>query len=148
MVLRSDSTATLDYPMTPYLWDAARRALLAMSQVQFAAGAQAVRPIHEASRAMESWEASRKDIESLAMRPRIARVVSAHVMGGCAMGHDPRSSVVDESGRHHQVENLSVHDGSLFPTSLGTNPQLSIYAITARMASALASGLKALPAPV
>lgn len=142
VVLRNDSSAALDYPMTPYLWDAARRALLTMSQVQFAAGALAVRPIHEAARVEESWESSRKDIESLAMQPRVARVVSAHVMGGCAMGSDSRSCVVDESGRHHQVENLSVHDGSIFPTSLGANPQLSIYAITARMASALAAGLR------
>ena len=142
VVLRGDSSAALDYPLTPYLWDAARRALLSMSQIQFAAGAQSVRPIHEQARGADSWESSRKEIESLAMMPRIARVVSAHVMGGCAMGRDPRSSVVDESGRHHQVPNLSVHDGSIFPTSLGANPQLSIYAITARMANGLAGSLR------
>jgi len=68
-------------------------------------------------------------------------VVSAHAMGGCAMGMDPASSVVDESGRHHQVDNLSVHDGSVFPTSLAANPQLSIYALSARFASALAAAL-------
>jgi choline dehydrogenase-like flavoprotein len=142
VVLRNDSSAVLDYPMTTYLWDAARRALLTLAQVQFAAGAQTVRSVHEGAHGAQSWEASRKEIESLAMQPRIARVVSAHVMGGCAMGHESRSSVVDESGRHHQLENLSVHDGSLFPTSLGANPQLSIYAIAARMANGLASGLR------
>ena len=142
VVLRNDSTAALDYPMTPYLWDAARRALLSMAQVQFAAGAQSVRPVHDTARGADSWESSRKEIESLAMAPRVARVVSAHVMGGCSMGRDARCSVVDEAGRHHQVENLSVHDGSIFPTSLGANPQLSIYAIAARMASGLAAGLR------
>jgi choline dehydrogenase-like flavoprotein len=142
VVLRNDSTPVLDYQMTPYLWEAARRALLTMAQVQFAAGAEAVRPVHERGRSADSWDAAKKDIESLAMEPRVARVVSAHVMGGCAMGRDPRGSVVDESGRHHQLENLSVHDGSIFPTSLGANPQLSIYALAARMASSLASGLR------
>jgi len=62
------------------------------------------------------------------------------------MGPNPRVSVVDESGRHHHLANLSVHDGSLFPTSLGANPQLSIYALTARLAARLAASLgKPLP---
>ena len=49
--------------------------------------------------------------------------------------------MVDERGRHHHLANLSVHDGSLFPTSVGANPQLSIYGMTARMASELAAEL-------
>jgi choline dehydrogenase-like flavoprotein len=78
----------------------------------------------------------------LPLRALAARVVSAHVMGGCAMGPDPRRAVVDEQGRHHQVRNLSVHDGSVFPTSLATNPQLSIYAYAARFSAGLARELK------
>jgi choline dehydrogenase-like flavoprotein len=67
--------------------------------------------------------------------------VSAHVMGGCGMADSPQRGVVDSGGRHFQLENLSVHDGSVFPTSLGANPQLSIYALTARNASTLAEAL-------
>ena len=44
---------------------------------------------------------------------------------------------VDATGRHHEVENLYVFDGSLFPTSVGANPQLSIYGITAKLATEL-----------
>ena len=62
-------------------------------------------------------------------------------MGGCAMGEDPRQSVCDSLGRHHQLENLSIHDGSLFPTSIGANPQLSVYGLTAQLASGLAERL-------
>ena len=75
------------------------------------------------------------------METLLTRVVSAHVMGGCAMGADPRAAVVDGDGRHHLVENLYAFDGSVFPTSLGTNPQLTIYAVAARMASRLARRL-------
>jgi choline dehydrogenase-like flavoprotein len=57
------------------------------------------------------------------------------------MGEDPKRSVVDSYGSHHHVENLSVFDGSIFPTSIGANPQLSIYGITARNASRLAKRL-------
>ena len=77
-------------------------------------------------------------IDSLDLRRFKTRLGSAHVMGGCAMGEDPRLAVTDSLGRHHQLENLSIHDGSLFPTSIGANPQLSVYAITARLSRQLA----------
>ncbi|WP_323162747.1 GMC family oxidoreductase, partial [Pseudomonas fulva] len=67
---------------------------------------------------------------------------SAHVMGGCAMGEDPKMAVADSLGRHHQLRNLSIHDGSLFPTSIGANPQLSVYGLTAKLATSLAERLK------
>jgi len=76
------------------------------------------------------------------------RVVSAHVMGGCAMSADPRDGVVDTNGRHHHLSRISVLDGSIFPTSIGANPQLSIYAIVARLASRLASELTGRDAPL
>jgi choline dehydrogenase-like flavoprotein len=50
--------------------------------------------------------------------------------------------VTDPTGRHHHLENLYVFDGSLFPTSIGANPQLSIYGITAKLATELAARLK------
>jgi choline dehydrogenase-like flavoprotein len=143
VVLRDDGWPVLDYSMTRYLWEGARRAYLAMAEIQFAAGAQLVMPLHESARAARGWREAKAAIEALPMQALEARVVSAHVMGGCAMGKDARSAVVDPLGRHHHVENLSVHDGSLFPTSLGANPQLTIYAIAARLSQALAGRLKA-----
>jgi choline dehydrogenase-like flavoprotein len=68
-------------------------------------------------------------------------------MGGCGMGTDPTRGVTDGFGRCYGVEALSVMDGSLFPTSIGANPQLSIYAIVARNASRLAAELTGRPAP-
>ena len=141
VLLRSDGSPVLDYPIPAYLWEGVRRAHLAMAELQFAAGADQVLPVHESARAARSWFEARAMIEALPMQPLSARVMSAHVMGGCAMGSDPRESVVTEAGRHHQLENLSVHDGSIFPTSLGANPQLSIYAQAARMATGLAATL-------
>jgi choline dehydrogenase-like flavoprotein len=48
---------------------------------------------------------------------------------------DARDSVVDRDGRAHEVRNLWVCDGSVFPTSLAVNPSLTIQAIASRMAS-------------
>jgi choline dehydrogenase-like flavoprotein len=141
VLLRRDATPVLDYSISDYVRDGFRRAYLAMAEIQFAAGARAVMPVHEAAKVATSWREARAMIESLAMTPMAARAFSAHVMGGCAMGPDPRSAVVDEYGRHHQLANVSVHDGSVFPTSLGANPQLSIYGFAARAAARLAASL-------
>jgi choline dehydrogenase-like flavoprotein len=136
--LRDDGSPLLDYPLTPFVMDGAKRALLTMAQIQFAAGARRVMPVHEMARPYGSWHEARDGIAALPMRPLATRVVSAHVMGGCGMAADPRHGVVRPDGMHWQLENLSVHDGSLFPTSIGANPQLSIYGIVAKLAGMLA----------
>jgi choline dehydrogenase-like flavoprotein len=59
---------------------------------------------------------------------------TAHLMGTCRMGRDPRASVVDGNGRTHDVPNLFICDGSVFPTSGAVNPSLTIQAIAARTA--------------
>jgi choline dehydrogenase-like flavoprotein len=139
--LRDDGSPVLAYGLTPYLWDGVRRALLAMAELQFAAGAREVLPVHERARPYATWAEAKAGIAALPLAPLLTRVVSAHVMGGCGMADRPQCGVVDADGRHFQIENLSVHDGSVFPTSLGVNPQLSIYALTARNAVGLAAAL-------
>lgn len=146
--LRDDGSPVLDYPITDFVWDGARRALLTMAEIQFAAGAKVVYPVHEMAQGYTSWPSAKKAIAALPYRPLLARVVSAHVMGGCTMSDDTKLGVVSSSGRYHGLANLSVHDGSLFPTSIGANPQLSIYGITCRLASTLAAQLTGQPAPV
>ncbi|WP_312245461.1 GMC family oxidoreductase [Stutzerimonas nitrititolerans] len=139
--LRSDGTPVLDYRMTAYTWDGIRRAYHSMAEIQFAAGARAVLPLHSDADYVKTPAAARRMIDTLSLELYRARLGSAHVMGGCAMGEDPRGAVVDSLGRHHQLENLSIHDGSLFPTSIGANPQLSIYTLAAKLSSLLADRL-------
>ena len=143
VALADDGAALLDYPIGDYLWDGARRALLSMAEIQFAAGAKTVMPVHEAADEYTSWAQARAAIAALPFKLLATRVVSAHVMGGCAMAGDERLGVTDDEGRYRGLRNVSVHDGSLFPTSIGANPQLSVYGVAARLASALASRLRA-----
>lgn len=91
---------------------------------------------------MNSLAEARSMIDGLNLELHRTTLGSAHVMGGCAMGEDPKHAVTDSLGRHHQLRNLSIHDGSLFPTSIGANPQLSVYGLSAQLASALAERLK------
>ena len=141
IALRSDGTPVLDYPLNDYFWEGARRALLTMTEIQFAGGATSVMPLHSSGALFTSWRDAKSGIAGLPLAPLVAPAVSAHVMGGCALGPEPRRSAVDLSGRYYHLENLYVFDGSLFPTSLGANPQLSIYAVAGKLASGLAERL-------
>jgi choline dehydrogenase-like flavoprotein len=117
----------LRYPLHASLREAAIDALGNMARLQLAAGAREVMTLHETPIVIRS----EADIGRIADAPFVANghtMFSAHQMGGCPMGSDPHRSVVNTRGRHHQLENLWIADGSVFPTSLGVNPQISVYA--------------------
>jgi choline dehydrogenase-like flavoprotein len=143
--VRSDGSASLDYPLTGFVLDGARRALLSMAEIQFAAGARQVLPVHELAQPYTRWQDAREAILALPMKPLLTKFMSAHVMGGCGMAASERQGVTRPDGRHWQIANLSVHDGSLFPTSIGANPQLSIYGIVNRLAQGLTHELSGQP---
>jgi len=140
--LRSDNSPVLDYPINDYINAGFIKSYLSMAEAQFAAGAKTVTAVHHDAKDWRSWSEAKKAIKSLPMTPLRAALFSAHVMGGCGMGLDPRNSVVNGHGEHHQIENLNVIDGACFPTSIGSNPQLSIYGLAAKQASHLATRLK------
>ncbi|MBV9707222.1 MAG: hypothetical protein JO125_07415, partial [Chloroflexi bacterium] len=54
---------------------------------------------------------------------------SAHQMGTCRMGANPKTSVVDEHHQVHGVKGLFLYDGSVFPSASGVNPMISIMAL-------------------
>jgi choline dehydrogenase-like flavoprotein len=122
-----DGRIKLSYPLSAPLHEAAVSALGDMARLQLAAGAREVMTLHETPLVIRS-EADLGAIAAAPFGPNRHTLFSAHQMGGAAMGGDPARSVVDARGRHHQLENLWITDGSIFPTSLGVNPQLSIYA--------------------
>ncbi len=63
---------------------------------------------------------------------------SKHVMGTARMGTDPTNSVFDPWQRAWDVENLVCTDSSVFPTSTGYGPTLTIVALAMRASRALA----------
>ena len=139
--LKGDGSPLLDYPLTDYVLEGARRSMLAMAQIQFEAGATMVYPGHEMAGGTSTWLATKAAIEALPMKPLLTKIGCAHVMGGCGLGGDEKLGVTRPDGVHWQLANLSIHDGSLFPTSIGANPQLSIYGTVNRLAQGLAKTL-------
>ena len=136
-LLCDDDSPVLDYPQTDYVLQGGRRALLSMMEIQFAAGAQTVLPLDEMIKPYSAWTQARDAVNALPMQPRLTKFVSAHVMGGCGLAGTEKPGVTRPDGVHGQIENLSIHDGSLFPTRIGANPQLSIYATVNRLAQGL-----------
>jgi gluconate 2-dehydrogenase alpha chain len=64
--------------------------------------------------------------------------ISRHVMGTARMGEDPRTSVFDRWQRMHGIDNVLCTDSSVFPTSTGYGPTLTIVALAIRACRALA----------
>jgi choline dehydrogenase-like flavoprotein len=67
---------------------------------------------------------------------------ATHNMGTCRMGSDPATSVCNSYGQTHDIPNLFVSDGSLFPTSGSANPTLTIISLMLRQADYLARELE------
>jgi choline dehydrogenase-like flavoprotein len=63
---------------------------------------------------------------------------SRHVIGTARMGDDPDTAVVDRWGRVHALDNVVVADSSVFVTSTGYGPTLTLVALAARAAHHLA----------
>jgi choline dehydrogenase-like flavoprotein len=81
------------------------------------------------ARARESLEAA--GAIDVIEAPQI-RETGWHLLGTATMGTDPATSVVDEWGRAHDVPNLYILDGSVWPTSSGMNPTPTIAAFSLR----------------
>jgi choline dehydrogenase-like flavoprotein len=63
-----------------------------------------------------------------------------HTMGGCRMGDDPSSSVVDRNLKAHDHPNLYLCDASVFVTPGGAQPSQTIMALATRLAEHLSVG--------
>lgn len=132
--LRPSGAPLLDYPLPERIWRAMREASRAMGKLQLAAGAVRTSTPHDPPVIMHS-EAELKRLDDAPYALNRLTVFSAHAMGGLALNDDPKKGVVSsDTMRLHGTENVHVIDGSIFPTSLGVNPQLSIYGL-ARLAA-------------
>ena len=120
--LRGNGSPLLDYPLTDYLMDGARRSMLAMAEIQFEAGAKTVYPGHEMGTGTTNWADTKAAINALPMKPLLTKIGSAHVMGGCGLSADDKRGVTRPDGVHWQLENLSIHDGSIFPKAMQMAP--------------------------
>lgn len=98
------------------------------ARVFFAAGAKAAIPGARGLSPIERVE----DVDAVITDDIAAWQIglyAAHPMGTCRMGPEPRTAVVDPAGKVHGIENAWIADASVFPTSLGVNPQVTVMAV-------------------
>jgi choline dehydrogenase-like flavoprotein len=83
-------------------------------------------------------------LRSLELRADALSLMAFHPLGTCRIGGDPASAPLDAAGRLRGYEGVYVADGSVVPSSLGVNPQITIMALATR----IAFGIAGVPAPV
>jgi choline dehydrogenase-like flavoprotein len=111
-----------------------KQGLKATAEVQFAAGAKEVLTLHARMTSFKSVDDIEKKLVRADWGPNEIALYSAHPLGTCRMGEDARNSVVDSHCQSHDVKGLFVIDGSVTPTSLGVNPQITLLAISEKSA--------------
>ncbi len=112
-------------------------AMTELIRVHVAAGAQ---EIYTPAYSLPRWrrgqdvQAFVDTVRALPPDPSGQPVFSAHQLGTCRMGRDPRTSVADPRGELHDVRGVWIGDGSAVPTAPGANPMLTIMALAHRTA--------------
>ncbi len=125
--------ALATYRLNQADFNKALRAVALLSEIYFAAGARTVflpfAPLHQ----INTIDEIRK-IYEYKLKPVDLELMTVHMMGTCQMGTNPQKSVINPYGECHRVKGLYVADASVFPTSIGVNPQLTIMALATRTA--------------
>lgn len=112
------------------------RASALLCEVYLEAGAKRiVTPIHGFDDVRGAADV--QALRAARVRPGDLEVAAFHPLGTCRMAATPADGVVDPDLRVHGVDGLYVVDGSVFPSSLGVNPQVTIMAFATRAAEHL-----------
>ena len=108
------------------------------AQLLFAAGAKEI-TLPYTRRIVIKRESDLEVIRQRGIVENDMLVASSHPQGTLRMGSDQRGSVVDSYGEAHAIKGLFVADASLFPSSIGIPPMLTIAAMADRIARRLAA---------
>ena len=132
----------IDYVVSVYDRHHILHGLRQATRAHFAAGASAVVSVHSKRTRLDrpasgvvteqQFRAFDRQLERHGMGVNRVMMFTAHQMGTCRMGADPKISVTDEHSEVHGVKGLFVCDGSLFPSASGVNPMLSIMGLAHR----------------
>lgn len=133
----ADGRADISYDFLDSDLDRIKRGLVEAGRVLLAGGAkELLTPVRGVGR--------HKTPESLAkaLADRTVQdfpLYAAHPMSTCRMGLDPDKSVIGPTGEAHRMPGLFITDSSVFPTSLGVNPQLTTMAVATVLARRMAA---------
>ena len=115
-----------------------KQGLKLAAEIHFAAGAKRVMTLHSQKTEFISPGEIDGALASAEWGTNEIALYSAHPLGTCRMAEHPLRSVVNVHCETHDVKGLFVIDGSVTPTSLGVNPQMTILAIAEKSAEWIA----------
>jgi choline dehydrogenase-like flavoprotein len=119
----------IDYEPTEEDFNSLMDALTKVSEIYLNGGARRVMPntfnYYEYRDVPDLKERIRKDVKA----SRDIATGTGHPQGGNVMSNDPATGVVNSEFKVFGFENLFVCDASVFPTSLGVNPQVTVMAL-------------------
>ncbi|GAV63740.1 GMC_oxred_N domain-containing protein/GMC_oxred_C domain-containing protein, partial [Cephalotus follicularis] len=131
-----NSPHSISYNMEPIDEEHLQKGLEKVLRILAAAGAEEIGTHHSKDKTINVKKVSSHEFErfvkvesSRPLRDLSTQICSAHQMGSCRMGIDPKRSVVNQMGETWEVEGLYVADTSVFPTALGVNPMVTVQAI-------------------
>lgn len=125
------------YDLHPADAERFRRGFELLARIFFAAGARAVVVPIEGIPTLRDGDVT--PLASAHVRPRQIGAMAFHPLGTARAGADPAAAVVDGDLQLHGTPGVYVADGSVVPSSLGVNPQITIMALAARLARRLAT---------
>jgi choline dehydrogenase-like flavoprotein len=130
------------YDVTPRVLQAFTTGAAGLAELFLRGGADEVALPIRGSRPIRSVEEAQA-LGAARLKPRDFSALGFHPLGTARMGLDARTAVVDFHNRVFGTTRLYVADGSVVPTSLGVNPQMTIMAFALRTADAIAGDLGA-----
>ncbi len=117
-----------------------KRGIVYLAKIFFAAGAREVYTAISKMPVLRSVEDAEKLLK-MRLRPNQIETMAFHPLGTCRMAASPGDGAVSGTGESFEVKNLYVADGSVIPTSLGVNPQITIMAVANYIADCVDRGL-------
>ncbi|XP_057759525.1 long-chain-alcohol oxidase FAO4A-like [Arachis stenosperma] len=131
-----DSPARISYHMEDLDEHNLQMGVEKILRILAAAGAEEIGTHHVNGRKLNVKQSSYHDFDKFvkeeSSRPLTGLTTplcSAHQMGSCRMGSNPKESAVNQTGETWEMEGLYVADSSVFPTALGVNPMITVQAI-------------------
>lgn len=121
---KSNGRPKIEYALQADWKEQMRKGLRLAAEIYFAAGADSVVPPFAGAPHLGPDEIDRLD--DFVLESNRLPLISAHVQGSCRMGDDASSSVVDQRGFVHGLDNLQVLDASVFPTTASSHTMIPV----------------------
>ncbi len=131
VTLAGELRSSIAYELQPTDLAAFRAGTRTLVRAYFAAGALRVAPGMLPITFFDDQASALAAVDALHEAGQLAQAYASHPHGSCRMGPatGAHAGVVDGNGQVHGVAGLYVMDGSVFPSTLGVNPQITIMSV-------------------